>query len=100
MKHLQGYRALYPRRRNRLLYERTYLLRGFSPQANYTDRATAACRKQVETETVLEICDRGLLSGLQKLLAFLCSRTEAPLKYLRGLSPRANYTDRATSACR
>jgi hypothetical protein len=23
----------------------TYLLRGFSPQANYTDWATAACRR-------------------------------------------------------
>jgi hypothetical protein len=23
----------------------TYLLRGLSPQANYTDRATAACRR-------------------------------------------------------
>jgi hypothetical protein len=27
-----------------LTYFLTYLLRGLNPQANYTDRATAACR--------------------------------------------------------
>jgi hypothetical protein len=33
--------------------------------------------------------------------ASLCLRTPAtpPIKKLRGLSPQANYTDRATAAC-
>jgi hypothetical protein len=28
------------------IYMLTYLLRGFSPRANYTDRATAACQRR------------------------------------------------------
>jgi hypothetical protein len=36
-----------PRRRwvDNIKIDLTYLLRGLSPQANYTNRATAACRR-------------------------------------------------------
>jgi hypothetical protein len=38
--------------------------------------------------------------GLHPLLATMDKRSPVPTKKLRGRSPQAKYTDRATAACR
>jgi hypothetical protein len=43
-------------------------LRGISPQANYTDRATAACRQLVPT-----FADRGVAWSAQRILTTVFS---------------------------
>jgi hypothetical protein len=68
---------------------KTPKLHGLSPRANYTDRATAACRR---SDCQLVRIEDAMLSARPGPLGYI------PLK-LRGLSPRAKYTDRATAAC-
>jgi hypothetical protein len=64
-----------------------------SPRANYTDWATATCRRNLVSTFV----DRGVSRG---------QRSRSPtassiyLYNIVALSPRANYTDWATATCR